>query len=361
MATLAVVLGAVLVSALLNLSFDVGDQAGRELRAYGANVLLLPQGGATGQATPLLWGAVEGSQISEDGLAELDEVDGVLSYAPYLYLVAEVAGQPVVVTGTRFDRVQEVDRWWQIDGDWPRSPEEALIGVRAARALQLNRGDRTTLRYGERTLELTLIGIAVTGGPEDSQILVPLSVAQNLSGRPAEVGLVRVSVSGGDRSIGQVAASIESGVPGVEAQLVRRLTRAENVVLDRIRTLMALVAALVLTVATITVGGATATAVLERRTEIGLMTSLGAGRRRVAAFFLAEGLSMALAGGLVGYAGGLGLAAYIGRRVFETSVAPAPSGLPITLGVATAVVVLASLWPVRKALAVEPAMTLSGE
>jgi len=55
------------------------------------------------------------------------------------------------------------------------------------------------------------------------------------------------------------------------------------------------------------------------------------------------------------------LAAMIGREVFQSPVSPTPIGLPVTVGVATAVVLLASLWPVRQALAVDPAVTLRGE
>ncbi|MEW5960014.1 MAG: FtsX-like permease family protein, partial [Chloroflexota bacterium] len=120
-------------------------------------------------------------------------------------------------------------------------------------------------------------------------------------------------------------------------------------------------AALVLVVAALAVGSTLVTAVLERRAEIGLMKALGAAERRVAAFFLAEGVSIGLLGGLAGYTVGLGLAALIGRQVFQAGLSPHPLGLPITLSVALGVAFLASLWPVRQAMAVDPAVTLRGE
>ncbi|HEY4687837.1 MAG TPA: ABC transporter permease, partial [Anaerolineae bacterium] len=42
-AALAMVLGSALVSGLLNLSGDIGGQVGRELRAYGANLIIRPR------------------------------------------------------------------------------------------------------------------------------------------------------------------------------------------------------------------------------------------------------------------------------------------------------------------------------
>ena len=200
-----------------------------------------------------------------------------------------------------------------------------------------------------------------TGGAEESQIFLPLRVAQSLGERPGEVGLVQVSALAGGRSVEEVAASIQAALPGVEAQPLQRFTRAENLVLSRIRRLMALVAALVVAVAVLTVGSTMVTVVLERRAEIGLMKALGAPGRRVAAFFLAEGLSMGLVGGLLGYAAGLGMAAFIGRQVFQAILSPTPAGLPVTLAVAWGVVLLASFGPVHRALVVDAAVTLRGE
>ena len=358
--TLAVLLGAGMISALVNLSFDVRGQAGRELRAYGANLLLLPRGAVTAAAA-VQGTAVEGAGIPEGDLAPLDAVEQVVGYSPYLYLVAEIGDQPVVVAGTWFDRARTISPWWRIEGRWPGDTGDGLIGAGVARALGLGLNDRVVLEYGVRTLELTVSGIVETGGAEDSQVLVDLALAQSLSGRAGEVELVQVSALAGERSVEDVAASIEARLPGVEARPLQRFTQAEQVVLGRVRRLMALVAALVLAVAALTVGSTMFTAVLERRQEIGLMKSLGAGGRRVAALFLAEGLSMGVAGGLVGYAAGLGLAALIGRQVFQANLSPAPGGLPITLAVAVGMVILASLWPVRRALAVDPAVTLRGE
>ena len=359
-ATLAVVLGAGLVSALVNLSFDVNGQAGRELRAYGANMLMLPDGAMLPAAAAVRGPVAEERGIPESGLSALDSVEEVIGYAPFLYLVAEIGDQPVVVAGTRFGRARAVSPWWRVEGRWPRSPGEGLIGVGVARALGLAANERIVLEYGARTQELTVSGVVETGGSEDSQILVDLSLAQSLGGRPGEVGLVQVSALAGGRSLDEVASSIEARLPEVEVRPLQRFTRAEKHVLDRIRRLMALVAVLVLAVAALTVGSSMVTAVVQRRAEIGLMKSLGAGWQ-VAAFFLTEGLSMAIVGGLAGYAGGLAMAALIGRQVFQADLSPAPAGLAITLAVAVGVVVLASLWPVRRALAVNPAVTLRGE
>ena len=72
--------------------------------------------------------------------------------------------------------------------------------------------------------------------------------------------------------------------------------------------------------AALAVGATSATTVLERRAEIGLMKALGASHRAVGAFFIAEQLLLALVGGVAGYALGVVLARALGIGIF--GVAP---------------------------------------
>ena len=360
-ATVAVVLAAGLISTLANLSFHVPDRTGRELRAYGPNIVLLPAGAVSSGTASILWGGVESAGIRESELAALGEVEQVIDFVPYLYLVATVETQPVVVAGTWFERARSVSPWWRVVGQWPRRAGESLVGAGVARALGLKVGDPVLLEYGDSTRKLTVAGVIETGGAEESQILVRLSVAQILSGRPGEVGLVQVSALTGERPVEKTAAAIRARLPNVEARPVQQFARAELDILNRVRRLMLLVAVLVLAVAALTAGSTMLTVVLERRSEIGLMKGLGASGRWVATLFLAEGLGMGFVGGLLGYAGGLGMAAFIGRRVFRAQLSPDPAGFLVTLAVAVGTVLLASLWPVRRALAVDAALTLRGE
>lgn len=360
---LAMLLGAALVSALVNLSFDVRNQTGRELRAYGANLLLLPREetlAANGSGMGLGLESEAGG-IPETDLAILNQVEGIVGYAPYLYLVTEVEGQQAIVAGVSFDRVRAISPWWQVQGRWPSAPGEGLLGVEMAQVLKLGPGDPLTVRYGEATQQLTVVGLLETGGAEENQLFVPLAVAQTLGNRPGQVGLVQVSALTTGRPLEQMAADIAARLPAVEVRTLRQFAQAEAAVLSRIRLLLALVAALVLVVAALAVGSTMVTAVLERRAEIGLMKALGAAERQVAALFLAEGLSIGALGGLAGYALGLGLAALIGWQVFRAGLLPNPLGLPMTLAVALGVAFLASLWPVRRALTIDPAVTLRGE
>ena len=70
-----------------------------------------------------------------------------------------------------------------------------------------------------------------------------------------------------------IAYQIREAIPGADATQVRRVEQSEGTVLERISGLMWLISGAALLAAGFAVSAAMATAVLERRGEIGLMRS----------------------------------------------------------------------------------------
>lgn len=362
-AALAMALGSALISGLLNLSGDIGGQVGRELRAYGANVVVRPreQSLAVGSGG-MEFGAVGGAgTIAEGDLASVRGVEGVIGVAPYLYAVVQAEGQPVVLAGVDLAEARKINPWWQAQGRWPESAGEILVGSRAAKTLGLGPGQTMAIDYRGAVRTLRVVGLIDTGGAEDDQLIAGLSDVQALTDQPGRVGLALVSALAGDRGLDALADEIQARLPGAEVRTLAQFARAEASVLDKVRLLIGLVAALVLVAGGLTVAGTLNTLVIERRAEIGLMKALGAAERRVAGLFLAESLSVGALGGLAGYLAGLGLAVAIGRQVFEATIAPPAWGLPGTLLVGLGVTLAAGLLPVRRAMGIDPVRTLRGD
>jgi len=116
-ALLAMVVAAAVATAMLNLYGDVQAKLRREFRNYGGNIVITAQNGAS---------------LPADALARVDSVlagRGVV--APFGLVVARTSdSQPVVVVGTDFNRVRQLDRWWSVS-NWPSTSQQALVGVRA--------------------------------------------------------------------------------------------------------------------------------------------------------------------------------------------------------------------------------------
>ena len=360
-ATLAVGMGASLVSASLSLAVGMRAKMSQALRAYGANILLVPATGIEAAGTH------PGASMSEDALGRLDEVSRrlpLLGYAPFLYTVAEIGSRRVILAGTWPDAVARVNPSWRLEGRQITdggSRTEAILGISIAQKLGLALGAPLSLTVQGRERTLRVAGILNTGGSEDEQVLVTLRLAQELSGRPGQLSLVQVSAHTSDRRVEETSRALESALPGVTARTQLRLALAEERILGRISFLLGLIAALVLGASGLGVAAAMAASVLERTREIGLMKALGASPARVSRLFLAEAGAIGFAGGLSGGVAGLMLAQLIARSVFGGAVPVTPMAAVASVGLAVGLASLASLIPVRHAASIQPASVLRGE
>jgi putative ABC transport system permease protein len=113
-------------------------------------------------------------------------------------------------------------------------------------------------------------------------------------------------------------------IPHSHAEQIRQVAQNEGAVLTRIEGLIFLVTLAALFASALAVSAAMATAIFERRAEVGLMKALGAGKFAVASIFFAEATLLALIGGVVGFAAGGLLAHQIGRSIFNSEIAIPP-------------------------------------
>jgi putative ABC transport system permease protein len=116
-----------------------------------------------------------------------------------------------------------------------------------------------------------------------------------------------------------------------------------------------------LAAAGLAVAATSATTVLERRGEIGVMKALGATNVLVAGIFLAEQLLLAVVGASIGFVVGAVLARGLGASIFGTPASPRLILFPVVLGLAAIVALAGSLIPLRRAAHFNPAPILRGE
>jgi putative ABC transport system permease protein len=361
-AILAVAMGAALVSASLSLAAGMGAKMRQALRAYGANIVLVPAAGARQAAGEQLF-----AQLPEDVLVKLAKVTQnlpVLGYAPLLYAVTEIGSHRVALVGTWPDAVRQINPWWRVEGGWLGTRtvrDEAVIGTALAQKLALGVGGQVTLTVDRQTRSFRIAGILSTGGSEDEQVVVTLPAAQELAGRRGQLSLVQVSASSAADSVEAISKALEAALPGVAARTQVRLLMAEARVVTRVAWLLAVIAGLVLVASSLGVAAAVTTGVLQRTGEIGLMKALGASGLRVASLFLSEAAAVGLAGGILGGVAGMMLARVIARTAFGDSLpfAVIPMVISVAIGIGAASV--ASLVPVLRAAAIEPATVLRGE
>ena len=366
-ALIAIVSGAAVISALLNLNLDVGSKLTQEFRTLGANVVVAPsqaQGSVPPRGNALPSSNVAGLMDEKLVLQQMRSVKTPeITAAPYLYVIARVEKNPVVVAGTWLDEAQKLSPTWKIEGNRVNSRDDlvhALVGQNVARELHLAPGSEFALDYLGRTAKLIVAGVVDSGDAEDNQVFVNLVVAQQLSNLDGQIGLVQLNVGGGSDNVADVAAKLAAALPGYDVHPIRQVTAAEGALLARLRLLIFSMIALILVLTSLCVLATMAALAIERREDVGLMKALGGSISRVVGLFLAEVGVLGAAGGAIGCIVGMVLTRWMGHRVFEATISMRWEIIPLTIGLMIAVA-LAGASPLRMLGNVKPAVIFRGE
>jgi putative ABC transport system permease protein len=394
----AITLGVGVATAMIAVATDIGDKVSRELRAFGANLVVTPQEDTLDLqiAGADLKPPSDGAYLEESDLPKIHGMfwhNNIVGFAPVLPVAANVGGKNVTLLGTYFSKrlnfgkeefqtgVRAIYPWWKVDGTWPQDDsQDVLLGERLATGLGRKAGDEIEIAGQAHRVA----GVLSTGGTEDDQIIAPLAEAQRILGRPGAVRRLYVSAvtkpedafaRRDPRSlrgpefdrwycspyVQSIAYQLQEAIPHAHAEQIRQLAQNEGTVLTRIKGLMLLITLAALLAAALAVSAAMATAMFERRTEIGLMRALGAGRVSVAAIFFAEALLLAVLAGSVGFAGGAMLARAMGRSIFDSQIAVDLVLFPIVVALAVLVTFAGSALAIRRAVKFDPAFALRGE
>jgi putative ABC transport system permease protein len=359
-ATASLALSSALVFCLVAVSAGVEGQLGKELAAYGANLLVLPQ------SAPLRFGlgALELGPVEEERhLREADALRlpaagvGVEAVAPALLARVSVAGTAAGAVGYPLDALRRMNPLWRVSPRWPEG-SEAMLGASLAARLSLAPGAEVDVALGGRSARVRVAALVETGGPEDDDLVLPLALLQGLAGRPGEISLALVRADLGARPPEDAARAVAAAVPGAEARTLAQVASAESALLAKVRRLLLLVTLALGAATAFTVSGTLGVLLLSRRQEIGLCLALGAAAGTVRRLLLAEAAASGLAGGVAGCLLGALAAEVVAASVFGALVPLGWAAAPLALGTALALALGAALWPVDRALRVSPCDTL---
>jgi putative ABC transport system permease protein len=399
LAGVAIMLGVGVATAMIAVATDIGDKISRELRTYGANLIVTPEE----DTLDLEIGGVnlkppsDGAYLNEADLPKIKGMfwrNNIVGFAPMLPVTVSLGDEKnVTLLGTYFSRhvlfgkqdfvtgVRTTHPWWKVQGAWPDdNSEEVLLGARLAAKLGRTQGQQIEIAGQAHRVA----GILSTGGPEDDQIVAPLALAQQILGKPGAVRRIYVSAvtkpedefaRRDPKSLSpamydrwycspyaqSIAFQLQEAIPHSHAEQIRQVAQNEGTVLSCIQGLMLLITLAALLASALAVSASMATAVIERRSEVGLMKALGAGNLAVAVLFFAEATLLALLAGAAGFAGGALLARQIGYSIFASQITVQPVLLPVILTIAVLVTFVGSAAAIRRAVRFDPVYALRGD
>jgi putative ABC transport system permease protein len=395
---IAVTLGATVSTAMIGIALGIGDKISHEARAYGANLVVTPEEDSLDVqiGSVNLKPAASGAYLDESSLPRIKGIfwrNNIAAFTPELPATVQLNGADTTLLGTYFAKsltfgtdqftagARTTFPWWKVQGAWPDdNSQDVLVGERLASLLNLQPGADLKINGAQHRVS----GILSTGSAEDDQVVAPLPVAQAILGKPGAIRKIFVSavtkpedafarrnpdsLSPADRDRWycspypqSIAYQLQEAIPHSHAEQIRQVAQNEGNVLSRITGLMLLITLAALFTSGLAVSAAMATAMFERRTEVGLMKALGAGHVSLSSIFITESVLLACAGGVVGFLVGALLTREIGREIFGSSIDVQPVLLPVILGISIAVTFGGSAVAIRRAVKYDPVLALRGE
>jgi putative ABC transport system permease protein len=390
----SVAFGTAIAASLITISFEIEGKVSKELRAFGANILIEPKieglADITGQKR----------YLRQEDIVKAKTIfwrHNILGLLPFLKTKAEFRFRDTVgeidALGTWYNKqlvlpgenkafsagVEAVSPWWNIEGQWPDAEGTLLVGISLARQHGISRGERIFL--DDRPFVVS--GVLETGGSEDNWITMELEGLQNLKNMQGNVSRIFVSALTKPMDefaykdpetmtqteyekwyctayVTSIAKQLEEVFTGSKARPVWQVALSEGNILSRLKLLIYLLSLIALIASALGVSTTMITSLLRRTEEIALMKSIGADTQQIIVLFLSEGILIGCVGGLFGYGLSVAIARYIGETVFQTGFGQWVMLLPVALGSAVIIAAVGSILPIKKALQIKPGVVLRG-
>jgi len=348
-----------LMSITESMTHDIEDR----LDQYGANIVMVPRS----DNLALSYGGItmggvnyQTIEFDEEKIPEIRTIENSKNLglvAPKVLGAAKVRGKDVLLMGVNFETEMQLKNWWQFEGTPPAAANELLIGSQTAVTYDLAVGDTLDIKGDDYTVTAIL---KPTGSSEDGIIVGDLHTFQNILGKEGKVSMVEIQAFCRDCPITELTLQISEKFPEAKVTGLRQAMMSKMQTVEMFKTFSYGIAVLVIFIGSLLVFVTMMGSVNERTREIGIFRAIGFRRGHVMQIILLEAMVVGLIGGLLGYLGGNAIAWVSLPLVVKSS---SFAGLNYNLGgvsllLAVALSLIASLYPAQKASKLDPSEAL---
>lgn len=350
-------LGASIVTSFLAIYLDINSKMSKELRTFGANFFI---GSKTPQKSDFLK-----QDVLQKIMKDLDPKT-LVGGSGLIYGIVRLDLGNAILSGIDFKQARAINPFWQVEGSWINvafDDVNCMVGKSLAKNMELKIGSMVTVRNTKTgfSKKLKVKGIIETGLAEDNQIFTNLDLAQKILDYNGLINYATLSLKLDPTSIEDLARKINAKFPSVDAKPIRKVSFSEGKILNKIKGLMAMIAAMILIITTICVNATLIATVRQRAKEIGLQKAIGASNAAIIKQFLSEVCIVSVLGIIFGVFGGYILAQVMGKAIFDATIDMRSMVIPITFLISFLASIIAALMPMRSLLNIFPAQVLRGE
>lgn len=352
---IAIFIGAMVSSSFLNIYFDIDSKMSKELKAYGANLTISSN--------------EEYLQYKDykQAIKKIPKISFQTSSA-YLYGVFNLGSQIAVAAGVELEGFKQINPFITATQDTSFNVIDfddkniAYIGIDLANLLKITQAGQKVEVFNENTnqkITLVVKGILKSGDEIDGLLITHLENVQKLLGKGDIINYANAIVDGDFEEVSFIAKKISTQT--IKANVVTSISLSEGIILDKIKTLMALIGVIILIISSTSVNTTLSSIIFSRKKEIALHIALGAAPKDIVKLFGWESFILAFISSLSGAFAGYYFATFLGHIVFNSSVDF--RWLSIVLGVFCSMLCsfIAAYFPIKKALSIDIVENLRGE
>tara|TARA_Y100000310_G_C20666275_1_gene807662 strand:+ start:207 stop:1361 length:1155 start_codon:yes stop_codon:yes gene_type:complete len=308
---IGIIIGIAAIVTLISVSQGLENAIVEQFEDMGINIIyVFPKTGAG------VFGAAQGAEGLTTDDADFLEGLGKFDYVnPYIYertavefdnieAYTTVMGMPTTDADKRYSYILNVEdgRWWQGEEDG-----SIMIGNSVAHKLFDDEEVRVNNKLDIGGEKYDVIGIFERVGNEqdDTSIYVTLDDAREIYDKVDEINFIELVVMEGFE-ISEVAADVKDRLEryrdaeDIDVYSSEQLLSQFGNILDIVQLVLGGIAAISLLVGGIGIMNSMFTNVLERKKEIGIMKSIGAGPKDIMMIFIVEAGLLGFVGGLLG-------------------------------------------------------------
>lgn len=338
------------VSAVVNLYMDIDSKMKKELRAYGANIMIVP---GNGEFMP---------KTMDKKIIGFFDRKNIAGYSAYLYGFTKIENEKYVITGVDSKQFRKLNPYLKIEnGRIDLSGNKILAGKNVASKLYLE--PKSDVVIGEQKIrsKFNVSGIIESGGVEDDHIFMSMENVRKIINNKTDINAIYVSYISDNKTITDIVNKINKKYQDVEAAPIRKISQSEGNVLSKVSFLITLVV-LSIFISTLFCAGITLMSmIMERRKEIALKKAMGATNKLIFNEFLGESVFIGIIGGTFGWIIGAIIVQFLGKSTFNSFVNIRAGTFILSLIIAIMVMVISSVFPLKLVSKFKPAVILKGE
>ena len=295
---LGITIGIATIAGLFLLGAEMETQVYLRANALGSDALVTPQHWCSYEYVSVLEGEQVGEAIPISDFENISRIEGLLISAPIIVKSTGIDGKPVSVTGINPSQMLNLRDWKMKYGDYLDDNDtfSVILGSSIAEKFNLSIGDNLTIR--ENLFNITGV-IEQTNTNDDISVYIPFETAANIYNTKDKISFVFIRVDDISR-MDEYITRIQN-VANVNVITNNQIIEESLDVITTVRNASLLMVIIAIIAGFFGIVNTMATAVNERKREIGILKSLGARKSFIFKQFLVETFIIGILGGLIGF------------------------------------------------------------